>query len=243
MSWRRWSPPSAIASAASSAHARGPPPGPARARRPPGLGRRSCGSRRRVAAAVPAWKTSAARLGAASRPSIGSPRSGCPGVAPGGEDDRRPPRPGSARARRPRDRPARAPRTTGPRSPRRRGEEDRPERAGEPGQDHLGLRVAEAGVALEEDGPVGGQDEPGVEEAAERRPAPGELGRGAAGGSASRSSAARRVGQVRDRAVGAHPAGVRAAVAVARGACGRGRPAGRAPRGRRSAAMTLTSRP
>ena len=56
------------------------------------------------------------------------------------------------------------------------GEQERPQRGCQSGQDDLRLRITEAGVALEQDGPVGGQHQPGVQGAAEARLSTSELG-------------------------------------------------------------------
>ncbi len=63
-------------------------------------------------------------------------------------------------------------------------------------------------------GPVGGQHEPGVQRATERGPASGQLGQDRPVDRLEQGHGLV-VGQVRDRAVGAHPAGIRAGVAVA----------------------------
>ena len=82
---------------------------------------------------------------------------------------------------------------------------------GEPRQDGLRLRVAEADVELEQARAVGGQHQAGVEGAAERRAAPGQLGqdRPVDRSRGSRSTAV--VVEVGQRRVGAHAAGVRPA--------------------------------
>ena len=165
MSWRRCIPGHEIASAARSATARaaarsGPRPTTVRTR-PPFVANPPPSSRR-----VPAWKTSAPVARAASMPSIASPRPRAAGIALRRRGrSRRPRRAGPA---------IRAPRAVVERAAGRR-QQQRPERSRQPRQDHLRLRVAEPGVALEEPRPVGGEHQAGVEEAAERRPAPGQL--------------------------------------------------------------------
>ena len=157
------------ASAASRAPRRGPAPRPTTVRtRPPAVARSPSASRR-----VPAWKTSAPVARARRR----APRSGRPRAARRGSRrppgrSRRSPRAGPAAGRRA----ARPDRHAARQVAARRGEQERPERDGQPRQDRLRLRVAEAGVALEQARAVGGEHQAGVQRAAERRPAPGQLG-------------------------------------------------------------------
>ena len=150
MSWRRWRPAKAIAPAARVGVVRRRSPGPGRCRRPSGPGRRPSATCHRLAAAVPAWKTSAPVERASSIPRPSMRRRA--GVAPGSRPPRaRPPTaaPGSVgsigRAGEP---------PAGQRAPRAAASSSGPERRGQPRQDGLRLRVAEAGVALEQDGAV-----------------------------------------------------------------------------------------
>ena len=89
---------------------------------------------------------------------------------------------------------------------------------------------------------VVGEHQAGVQEAAERRAAAGQLGQDRPVERSTRIASTAVVGQVGQRAEGAHPAGVRARVAVARAACGRGRRQRERPRPSHSA-ITLASRP
>ncbi len=93
------------------------------------------------------------------------------------------------------------------------GEEQRTERDGQSRQDDLRLRVAEPGVALEQDGTVRGQHEASVKRATERGAAAGQFGedRAVESGDEIVRRLVREVGQGRVRA---HAAGVRPGVAV-----------------------------
>ena len=88
------------------------------------------------------------------------------------------------------------------------------QRGAQQGQHDLGLRVAEAAVELDHRRSGRGQRQPGVEQPAERGAAAGQLGgdRGHHVGDQLGGQLRRRP---RQRGVGAHPAGVRAAVVVA----------------------------
>ena len=92
--------------------------------------------------------------------------------------------------------------------------QQRPERAGEPRQDHLCLGIAEPGVALEERGSVVGQHQARVQEADERRAAPRQL-REDRPVDGREDPLDRLVAEVGQRRVGTHAAGVRTQVAVA----------------------------
>ena len=128
--------------------------------------------RRRRRVAGPGVEDECARAPRASRPvdrgRRGAGRPGSPPPARTIADGRA--RAGPARRRR-------AARPTGP-SGRRGRPRAGAARARRPRRGRIDLRlgVAEAGVALEQDRAVGGQHQPGVERAAERRPAPGQLG-------------------------------------------------------------------
>ena len=89
-----------------------------------------------------------------------------------------------------------------------------PEGRGEPGQDHLCLGVAEPCVALEQDGPIGGEHQPGIERATERGAAPGQL-REQRPVEPFDEVVRGLVGEVLERTVGTHPTGVRPGVEVA----------------------------
>ena len=88
------------------------------------------------------------------------------------------------------------------------------QRDGQSRQDGLGLGIAEARVALEQDRPVRGEHQAGVQRATERGPAASQLGedRFVDRGEQRRGPL---VGQVLDRTEGAHATRVRALVAVA----------------------------
>ena len=122
---------------------------------------------------VPAWKTSAPVAAASSSPSIASPRSRGVRVAGGRQHDA--PTVGAGQGRQAAVGEAGSAHRRGEVAARG-GQQERPERDRQARQDRLRLRVAEPGVALEEDGPVVGQHQAGVEGATERRPAPGQLG-------------------------------------------------------------------
>ncbi len=94
-----------------------------------------------------------------------------------------------------------------------RRQQDRAERAGQSRQDGLRLRIAEPRIAFEQDRPVGGQHEARIQRATERRPAAGQLSedRLVEVGQQRRSAG---IGQVRQRAVGTHPAGVGPTVVI-----------------------------
>ena len=158
---------------------------------------------------VPAWKTNPSST-SSDRPPIRSPDRG---AHPG---SRRP----RGRSRRPHPM---TPAAGGPRIPARSAASARqpcaaarrsgPSAVVQPGKDHLRLRVAEPCVAFEQRRALGGQDQAGVEGTAERGAPAGELG--------EQRQVERRhdpchgvIRQVRQRAVGAHPAGVRAGIAV-----------------------------
>ena len=93
-------------------------------------------------------------------------------------------------------------------------EQDRAERDGQAGQHDLRLRVAEAGVALEQDRTVGREHESRIQRPDERRPAPAQLGEDRHVDLAQDRDE-ERLGQVGERRVGAHATGVRSVVAVA----------------------------
>ena len=131
------------------------------------------------------------------------------GVAGGGQDDRN----GGAGERRQVPPGEARPPHGGAQVASRRGEQDRAERDREPRQDRLCLGVPEARVALEQDGPVVGQHQPGVEGASERSAASGQLGQDRAVECVEEALGGV-VGQVRQGAVCAHAAGVRALVAI-----------------------------
>ena len=95
----------------------------------------------------------------------------------------------------------------------RRREQERPERGGEPRQEHLRLGVAEPCVALEEHRTGPGEHQARVERAHERGPATRQLGEDRAVDRRNELGDGL-VGQVGKRAVRAHAAGVRAAVTV-----------------------------
>ena len=113
----------------------------------------------------------------------------------------------------------------------RRRQEERREGDRDPRQDRLRLRVAEAGVELQQDrAPIGRQDQAGVESAAEGHAPAGQLRqRGAV--EAGHDLPDEPVVHVGERRVGAHAAGVGPAVAVtqplvvAGGGQGQGEPA------------------
>ena len=126
-----------------------------------------------------------------------------------------------------------------------RRQEQRPERDGEPREDHLGLGIAEPGVALEEHRSIGGEHEARVEEAPEGRAAPGHLREDRAVDGLEHPLDRRRR---RGPAAASTPPSRRCSGRGPRrtGACGRGRRAGRWrasrrrwrsrwPRGRRAA--------
>ena len=96
----------------------------------------------------------------------------------------------------------------------RRCQQQRRQRDRQARQDGLRLRVAEAGVELEQAGAAGGQHQPREERALERAAAPGELGQDRAmdGAHDGRHLRVGQLGRRRDRA---HAAGVRAGVTVA----------------------------
>ena len=208
MSWRRCMPGHEMASAACSAAFRaastsGPCPTTV-STRPPAVRQAPCSSR-----LVPAWNTSAPVFPAASRPSISSPLAGRLRVAGRRQHDphdcvtrHRQPTVGSNR------RCGRA-----AKSASRRREQERPKRGGEPGQEHLRLGVAEPRVALEEHRTGAGEHQARIERADERGPATRELGEDRAVDRPNELGDGV-VGQVGKRAVRAHAAGVRAAVAV-----------------------------
>ena len=145
-----------------------------------------------------------------------APRSGRPGAAVRGTRRRRgpprPSRPGARAAGHPRAR-ARARHRAS--SPRAAAEQQRPERDRETRQQGLRLRIAEPGVALEEDRAVrrsaSGRRRARHGTAIPRRASSARIGRW----NASTRAGIVVVGEVGERAVGAHPAGVRALVAVA----------------------------
>ena len=161
-----------------------------------------------------------ARRPASSSPSIGVAGARPPRVASRRQDDRRRLAPGSVgqppRRRRsaraaPRESPRAAASSSGPSAPPSRGRiawvSGSPKRA----------------LNSSRTRPVRGQHQPGVQGAAERRPAPGQLGQDRPVEASTRIRRRRVVGQVRQRAVGPHAAGVRPGVAVERAACGRAR--------------------
>ncbi len=85
--------------------------------------------------------------------------------------------------------------------------------AGQPGQDHLGLGIAEAHIELEHLGPVRGEHQSGVEHAAIVDP-PGPQGHHQWGHRLGHQPVDRLVVQPGDRGVGAHAAGVGTPVEV-----------------------------
>ena len=151
----------------------------------------------------------------------------------------RPRRPGRVGSRAPVER--RAAGCAG-RSPRAAASSSGPSATASRGRIDLGLRVAEAGVALEQDRAVGGQHQPGVQRATERACRAGPARRGSAGGSARRGRRPRRRA---GRAAGCRRPCRRCSGRGRRraAACGRGPPAGRAPSRPSHSAMTLASRP
>ncbi len=208
MSCRRWRPGAWIRSAAESAavaaSARlGPRPTTERTR-PPAV--RNAPS---VSRTVPEWKTSAPLATASSSPSIRSPDARRFGIARGGQDDR------DRRAREERKTPTRKPGRSERRREvaARRGQQDRTEGDGKPRQDGLCLGVAEARVALEQDRAIRREHQTRVERATERGAAPGQLGQDRAV-EEPKQVLPGLIGQLRERAVGTHPAGVRATVSV-----------------------------
>ena len=162
------------------------------------------------------------------------------GVARRRQDDRRPARRGaSAGVRR---EPGRA--SAGARSPRAAASRSGPRAHGKPRQDGLGLGVAEAGVALEQDRAVVGEHQARVQRATERACRAGPARPGSAGGSVDAGSRRRpSSGRSGERAVGAHPAGVRARGRRRAVACGRGPPAAAIASWPSQMAMRLASRP
>ena len=93
------------------------------------------------------------------------------------------------------------------------GQQQWPQRHGQAWQDRLRLRVAEPGVALQQDRSVGGEHQPGVQRPTERGAAPGQLGQDRPV-EALDEVVGRAIRQVRERRVRAHPAGVGAGVAI-----------------------------
>ena len=207
MSWRRWAPvegrsASAARSARSRAVARSGPSPTTASTRPPFVPKPPSGRRR---ATVPAWKTSAppcrrrrgprsGRRGA-GRPGSRRPRARSPTVAPS--------RTGSRDGSVGRDR-RRGPRRAAAGPAARRGG------AGSPGS--RGRRAGRWYSSRTR--AVGGQHQAGVQEAAERDPAAGQLGEDRDVDRLD-DGVDRRIVEVRQRRVGAHAAGVRAAVPVA----------------------------
>ena len=95
----------------------------------------------------------------------------------------------------------------------RGAKEQRPERHGEPGQQGLDLRVAEAGVALDQDRTLRSEHQSGIQRATERRPAAGELRQDRHVDHVDERGA-EALRHIRHGAVGAHAAGIGAQVVV-----------------------------
>ena len=170
MSWRRWRPSKAIGV---GGRARASP----RRREVRAAARRRSGPVRRRSATspsgsrvVPAWKTSGVRrVAGVVEPVDRVAAARVVRVAGRREHDRRPSRRAASAAWPCRRVDARS-------APRAAARSSGPSAHGQPRQDDLGLGIAEAGVALEQDRAVGGQHQAGVQGAAERRAAPGQLG-------------------------------------------------------------------
>ena len=121
-------------------------------------------SRPSGSSAVPAWMTSAPSAGRVVQPAD----------HPAGDRRGRDSSPRPAPPPPPRRRDHSSSRLVGQAAGRRRVQQPA-QRGGQPGQQRLGLRVAEPGVELDHPDPPAGQGQPGVEQADERGAAPGQL--------------------------------------------------------------------